>query len=273
MAFSIGTAFTIGGAIARLLDGDPPSVQVDSIKLENAESPDMLGFGGDQQMTVHRLLGGQRAVDLMGHDDRDISIKGFLEGSGAMDKAGALDTMRRDGGMRTLTWADERRQVVVKHFECDYQHSGFWLPYVLTMLVIPPKKGTGTQTTSRSLLGDLLKSSGLGDLSGNIRQAQGYLAQAQQALPIVAAINPRLAATVEGYAASASGALTGGLAASEGRLSGVAAAASGLGFTGQSGANARQAQTQAARDMAATLAAQAWAGRAQANARTIAAGG
>lgn len=271
MAFSVSTVFSIGGAVARLLDGNPPGVTLGTLTFDNIEAPEKIQSGGSQQLVVHKYPGGSRTIDAMGADDRDIQFQGFLLGPTAWDRAQELDGMRSEGGVQTLTWADQSRDVVIKDVAIDYQYAGNWIPYSVTCLIVPreddeeePKERTLGQRISDAL--------GLGALSGPLAQAQQYLQKAQSILPIVGAISPKLAATAGGILASANGVASGAASVASGNLAGLATVASAgtLGVRQVMSNNA--AQVSASGALAAASAVSGYIGAARAVTNSIAKG-
>ncbi|MFC4526422.1 LysM peptidoglycan-binding domain-containing protein [Dyella halodurans] len=95
-------------------------VTLGDITFAGTEVPDRISFGGDQALTIHKLIGGQRVIDAMGQDDMPIEWSGLFLGPTAMDRALYLDTQRTLGQQLTLTWDRLRYLVVIRHFEACY---------------------------------------------------------------------------------------------------------------------------------------------------------
>ena len=55
-------------------------ITIGAVGLTEMEVPEKLTWGGQQQLSVHRLLGGQRVVDAMGADDRTLDWSGPYSG-------------------------------------------------------------------------------------------------------------------------------------------------------------------------------------------------
>ncbi|HEX7854433.1 MAG TPA: hypothetical protein VF503_12130 [Sphingobium sp.] len=80
------------------------------------EIPEEIGFGGDQALTVHRLVGGVRVIDAMGEDPAALEWSGYLVGSSALDRARYLDTLRKAGTALPLSWSQLAYTVVIRSF-------------------------------------------------------------------------------------------------------------------------------------------------------------
>lgn len=111
-------------------------VSLGDVDLAGFEIPEKIVVGGQQQMTVHKLTGGERVIDMMGRDDKPLDWSGYLQGQNAVTRAQQLDQMRIDGGVQVLMWATYDFSVVVSSFECDYQQGGFMLPYRISCTVL-----------------------------------------------------------------------------------------------------------------------------------------
>jgi hypothetical protein len=76
-------------------------------------------IGGSQALTVHKLPGGARMIDVMGQDDDVISWSGMLYGEEASSTARTLDKLRRSGTVVTLAWDVFSYQVLVSQFSSE----------------------------------------------------------------------------------------------------------------------------------------------------------
>lgn len=99
------------------------------------EVPEQITFGGDQQLAVHQLVGGARVVDAMGRSDMPLSWSGMFLGENARDRARYLDNLRTTGLPLRLEWDQLAYQVVVSHFEADFQRF-YKLPYRIACTVV-----------------------------------------------------------------------------------------------------------------------------------------
>lgn len=99
------------------------------------EVPEQITFGGEQQLAVHQLVGGARVVDAMGRSDKPLSWAGMFLGENARERARYLDNLRTTGLPLRLEWDQLAYQVVVSHFEADFQRF-YKLPYRITCTVV-----------------------------------------------------------------------------------------------------------------------------------------
>lgn len=98
------------------------------------ELPEQIPLGGNQALSVHKLLGGARVIDAMGPDDRDIEWKGLFFGIDALSRARSIDAMRISAQEVPLLIDFEMRSVVVRKFEWDYQRP-YQIPYTIACVV------------------------------------------------------------------------------------------------------------------------------------------
>ena len=112
-------------------------VSIGNVTLEGFEVPDAIPFGGQQQLTTHKLVGGNRVIDAMGPDEKEISFTGKFFGANATDKANTLDEMRKSAIPVDLIWGQYFRRVIIADFDCSYTLVGSLLPYTLKFIVLP----------------------------------------------------------------------------------------------------------------------------------------
>ena len=113
------------------------------------EIPEQITFGGDQQLAVHQLVGGARVVDAMGRSDMPLAWSGIFLGENARDRARYLDNLRTTGLPLRLEWDQLAYQVVVSHFEADFQRF-YKLPYRIACTVVAD---LATPTTTIAYVG------------------------------------------------------------------------------------------------------------------------
>ncbi len=112
--------------------------------------PRSIAIGGEQLMSVQKLPGGARIIDVMAQDDDDIGWSGCLDGQFATEIARTLDKIRRSGQAVTLAWDVFSYQVVVCRFSCQIRHAP--MPYRISCTVIADNTlVTGTTATSMAL--------------------------------------------------------------------------------------------------------------------------
>jgi len=132
-------------------------LQLGAVSFQDFEIPARIRFGGAQRLAVHVLPGDLRVIDAMGRDDADVGWNGAFSGSDAADRARALDAMRVQGGVWTLTWDAFCYLVVIGRFEADYEHSN-WVPYRISCKVardLAQSAGGVASSLAASVLGDL----------------------------------------------------------------------------------------------------------------------
>lgn len=78
--------------------------------------PERLPFGGKQQMTIHKMPGGNRTIDCMGPDDDDRTWSGTFWGEGALAQALTLDALRKAGEPLPYANGVEAHIVVISEF-------------------------------------------------------------------------------------------------------------------------------------------------------------
>lgn len=103
--------------------------------------PEQVSQGGEHNLVVHKLIGGNRVVDAMGPDDADISWSGRFQGPSATPQAMALDQLRRAGSQLPLMVDSQAYTVVIKKFEFDYQRS-YQILYRITCVVVASLSGS-----------------------------------------------------------------------------------------------------------------------------------
>ena len=132
-------------------------LQLGSIDFDGFELPSSIGFGGAQQLAVHKLVGGARVIDALGRDDASVEWSGVLTGSDAADRARTLDAFRVAGNLQTLTWDAFCYSVIIAKLRMDFRNP-WWIPYRISctierdlaqgITIVPP-------TDTASVLADL----------------------------------------------------------------------------------------------------------------------
>lgn len=119
------TAIGIAGAVGNILFGDAGPVVLGDFVFTGLEVPGSITWGGQQTLTVHKLPGGGRVIDVMGRDDAALSWSGILLGGDRASRAYALDEMRIAGLPVPLSWGSHLYTVVIREFICeDAAHRG-----------------------------------------------------------------------------------------------------------------------------------------------------
>jgi hypothetical protein len=102
--------------------------------------PEKVPQGGEHNLVVHKLIGGQRVVDAMGPDDSDISWHGRFQGPAALGNTLALDGLRKAGTQVPLIVDSQFYTVAVQKFEWDYERF-YQILYRITCLVVTGSTG------------------------------------------------------------------------------------------------------------------------------------
>jgi hypothetical protein len=126
------------------------TVTLGPVQFSGMSLPISMPIGGEQLMSVQKLPGGARIIDVMAQDDDDIGWAGYLDGQFATEIAQTLDKIRRSGQAVTLAWDVFSYQVVVCRFSCQIRHTP--MPYRICCTVIADNTlVTGTTAVSMAL--------------------------------------------------------------------------------------------------------------------------
>lgn len=186
------------------------TVQLGDIVFQGFEVPEKIGFGGEQMLAVHKMVGGRRIVDAMGRDDRPLEWSGRFRGPDALARATALDGMRAGGLEWVLTWSELAYRVVIQRFEVDFERF-YELPYTISCTVIEDMAApnpTGAVLTADDMVRDDARTAtGLGSLIGDapLSGLLGTLSDAVGAVPSFAAASQGVLNTVLGPLADVRG--------------------------------------------------------------------
>ena len=178
MAINIATAASAVEAVTGLLS---TGVSLGSITFQTMEVPEKITSGGTQQMAVHKLLGGQRVIDVLGPDERSLEWTGIFRGPTAASRAQQLDALRTAGSAVQLRWLGQVRKVVVQSVELDWTRGGYRIPYRISCTVIPQPSAPPQPGLIDQLASDV--SSALG-INGILPDISSALSTVQQALPV-----------------------------------------------------------------------------------------
>ncbi|KVC81383.1 hypothetical protein [Burkholderia ubonensis] len=111
------------------------TLSLGDVLFADLEVPEHISFGGEQALTVHKLVGGTRVIDAMGRDDMPLEWSGTFMGADALQRARYLDAQRIAGTAVPLVWSEFFYDVVIQRFEADFQRE--WLiPYRITCIVV-----------------------------------------------------------------------------------------------------------------------------------------
>ena len=112
--------------------------------------PEQVPQGGEHNVVVHKLIGGQRVINAMGPDDSDIVWHGRFQGPAAVAQALALDSLRKSGTQVPLFVDSQVYTVVVRKFEWDYQRP-YQILYKISCLVAASTNSGGIFAPPTSL--------------------------------------------------------------------------------------------------------------------------
>ena len=135
----------------------PAPLIIGDLVLEGHEVPGRISIGGAQAVTIHKTPGGGRIIDAMGSDPGTIAWRGVFVGPSAAQRARQLDFMRQQGSPYGLSFGDYMFNVVIIHFEYDYQDQGAVISYRIRTEIVPdPSAATGAAASlDVALQGDL----------------------------------------------------------------------------------------------------------------------
>jgi hypothetical protein len=105
---------------------------------QDMEIPENIGFGGDQRLSIKKLVGGVRVIDAMGTDPRPIEWSGYFfptqDGQSALDRALTLSQMKDAAQPVALSWDELYLMVYIRTFEPDYRFAR--IPYKIVLEVL-----------------------------------------------------------------------------------------------------------------------------------------
>lgn len=102
---------------------------------EDFAIPESIAFGGEQKLSVKRLVGGARVVDSMGYDPASPSWSGVFFGPNAMNDATTLKAMMQGGKAYPLVWDELSYLVVISSFQPVFRKP-WHIPYSITCEVV-----------------------------------------------------------------------------------------------------------------------------------------
>jgi hypothetical protein len=114
----------IQGGINSFFFGAAGPVVLGSFVFADFEIPASIAFGGQQQLTIHKLPGGSRVIDAMGRDDMPLAWEGTILSPDADSRAQALDEMRVAGKPLSLVFGSQAYTVVIAEFTATYKRPG-----------------------------------------------------------------------------------------------------------------------------------------------------
>lgn len=157
---AIGAASAVSALIGGAPFGMAGAVTLGDFTFQSFEVPARVTFGGQQQMTVHKLPGGQRIIDVMGPDDAPVTWSGIFLGADAADRALQLDSLRIQGDALPLGFGDVFvPQVVIADLALT---KGFnRVDYRITCVVLSNGDAQAQPSLAGALLDDLSAATGI----------------------------------------------------------------------------------------------------------------
>ena len=211
----------------------PAPLIIGGLVLEGHEVPARISIGGAQAVTIHKTPGGGRTIDAMGTDPDAIAWRGMFVGPDAAQRARRVDFMRQQGNPYPLSFGDYMFNVVVVHFEYDYQDQGAIISYRIRTEVVPDPddltssvSGTGLAMQSDLSTAQVVLRAGAASVSSYAALGGGAAAASGAAsAAAIETVATRLMATSSMVAATTTGSLSGN-AQIQGDLTSAAAAIS-----------------------------------------------
>ena len=110
-------------ALASLAFGASGGVVLDSFVFAGFEVPEYITVPGTMGMTVHKMPGGERVIDMLGDDPGDIAWSGtFIDGQ-PDDRARELEHLRSAGDPLGLQWGPYFYTVVIRSYSFKTMYS------------------------------------------------------------------------------------------------------------------------------------------------------
>ena len=179
-------------AIGSLGNVGTAPVTLGGLLLQGVEVPSRLAIGGDQALTIHKLIGGDRVMQAMGPDPAPIELAGMFTGPGALARAQQLMALRDVGRPLRLAFAGISLMVVIRPASYTYQQQGAVIPYSLSVEVQPTVAAATSSAPSAlsSLVGPDVASA-VTAVSNTVAQASAYAgAVAGQLQAVVGQVAP-----------------------------------------------------------------------------------
>lgn len=194
-----------------------------TIAFQDMEIPERIsGLGGRHALVVHKLVGGRRVIDAMGPDHGDPSWSGRMQGGRAVDRARAIDALRRSGRQVPFSWGGLFLTVVVSEFEYEPERTYQVLYRIRLLVVSDPSDGAaeGPASTLDDLVAtDLAVAATLGaGLAGSVADAVAALSSAVASVPTLQGAPTGALAPVITAAGAATDAISTALNANDSRV-------------------------------------------------------
>ncbi|QDH16782.1 hypothetical protein [Swingsia samuiensis] len=168
------------GSIGRISEVSP--VILGNLVLTGIEVPDHMQIGGNQMLAVHRLLGGNKVVDVLGNDPARLELQGRFLGPDAQMRAQMIERMRAAGMPILFSAVGMVFQVWIAQFSYIYEAKGNICSYELILertsggLGEEVESGSGNDSILNNI-SDVVSSfsQGIGDLSDIVFTGSQYI--------------------------------------------------------------------------------------------------
>ena len=125
MSGFLGAIATGAGLASTILGAGGDTVHLGPFEFRGMELPADMPFGGEQRMSVHKMPGGKRVIDVMGDDPTDINWSGMFFSVDALARAQQVDAIRIAGKPVMLRWRNFMYAVLVKSFVVQDRQPGY----------------------------------------------------------------------------------------------------------------------------------------------------
>lgn len=140
---------------------------------QDMEVPEVIGYGGDQRLSIRKLVGGVRVIDAMGADPRPIEWSGTFfptqDGQKPLDRARKLQQMMDAAQPVDLSWDELHLRVYIRSFLPDYRFAR--IPYRIALEVLQdlgkPSSTSAGPNADDLINGDLTSANALTSLIGD----------------------------------------------------------------------------------------------------------
>lgn len=136
------------------------------------------GIGTQQQIAVHKLIGGARQLDAMGVDYAPIVWSGLFFGQGATDRVDQLKALVGAGQPLTLAWHVFSYTVLIRSFEPDERRQ-YEISYHITCEVVVDNSNPDTSLAPITIDESVANSLGIAEGLTALLVAQAQAAYAQ----------------------------------------------------------------------------------------------
>lgn len=159
-------------------------VQLGDFVFEHAEVPEKLNFGGSQDISMKKIIGGKRQVQALGRSDDIISWDGIFFGDAAFDRAKYLDSLRVAANVLSFTFFDKHFLVIIQDFRPQLE-AEWQIPYSISLMIVDDASLPTTVIKKDSYIdkiwADLIVALDIAErvrypnIGGFLAQAAGYL--------------------------------------------------------------------------------------------------